>query len=248
MQGTRKIKELKMRQAELIFIPSPGIGHLVSTLEFAKRLIDRDGRLLITILTMKLPFIPLADTYTRSVTASQPRIQLIDLPQVDPPPSELWSSPENYLSSFIESNIPNVKDTITKIVSSKSTSDSAEVAALVLDFFYVSMTNVGRELGLPAYLFLTSNAGFLGLMLYLPIRHDQTSIEFSDSDPESVIPGFVNPVPTGVMPSAVLNKYGGYTTYIKLAQRFRDTERIIVNTFPELEPYALDSFSNGQNP
>ncbi|KAB1210667.1 UDP-glycosyltransferase 71C4 [Morella rubra] len=237
-----------MRQAELIFIPSPGIGHLVSTLEFAKRLIDRDDRLLITILTMKFPFIPLADAFTRSVTASQPRIQLIDLPQVDPPPSELWSSPENYLSSFIESNIPNVKDTITKIVSSKSTSDSAEVAALVLDFFCVSMIDVGRELGLHAYLFLTSNAGFLGLMLYLPIRHDQTSIEFSDSDPESVIPGFVNPVPTGVMPSAVSNKDGGYTTYIKLARRFRDAEGIIVNTFTELEPYALDSFFNGQTP
>lgn len=60
-----------MRQADLIFIPTPGIGHLVSTLEFAECLIDRDDRLLITILSMKFPFTTLADAYTRSVTASQ---------------------------------------------------------------------------------------------------------------------------------------------------------------------------------
>jgi hypothetical protein len=72
--GTRKIKEhsskkrkdqrAKKRQAELIFIPVPGIGHLVSAIEFVKCLIDRDDRLLITILSMKFPFTPLADTYT----------------------------------------------------------------------------------------------------------------------------------------------------------------------------------------
>jgi hypothetical protein len=237
-----------MRQAELIFIPTPGIGHLVSTLEFAKRLIDRDDRLLITILSMKFPFTPLADAYTRSLTASQARIQLIELPQVDPPPAELLNSVEGYISVFIESNIPNVKRCLTKIVSSNSNSGSARVAVLVLDFFCLSMIDVGRELGLPSYLFLTSNAGFLGLMLYLPSRHNQMNIEFSDSDPALLIPGFVNPVPPVVMPSAVFNKDGGYTAYIKLAQRFRDTKGIIVNTFTELEQHALGSFPDGQTP
>jgi hypothetical protein len=131
-----------MRQAELIFIPTPGIGHLVSTLEFAKRLIDRDDRLLITILSMKFPFTPLADAYTRSLTASQARIQLIELPQVDPPPAELLNSVEGYISVFIESNIPNVKRCLTKIVSSNSNSGSAWVAVLVLDFFCLSMIDV----------------------------------------------------------------------------------------------------------
>jgi hypothetical protein len=85
----RKDEREKMRQAELVFIPTPGMGHLVSTLEFAKRLLDRDDRLLITVLSMKFPSSPVADAYTRSLTASQARIQVVDLPQVDPPPSEL---------------------------------------------------------------------------------------------------------------------------------------------------------------
>lgn len=239
-----------MKQAaELIFVPVPGIGHLVSTLEFAKRLIDRDDRLFIKILSMKFPFTSTADAYTRSLTASQPRIQIIDLPQVDPPPSlDLSVSVENYIYLFIEENIPNVKKAVTDIVSSNNNSGSSHVVALVLDFFCLSMIDVGTELNLPSYLFLTANLGFLGLMLCLPTRHNQIGTEFSESDPEFLIPGIVNPVPSGVLPSAVFNKHGGYTAYIKLAQRFRDTKGIMVNSFRELEPYALDSLSDGQIP
>ena len=237
-----------MKQAELIFIPMPFIGHLVSTIEFAKSLIDRDDRLLITILSMKFPFIPTADAYTRSVTASQPRIQLIDLPQVDPPPSDLWSSPENNLCVYIENYVPTVKNTVTDIVSSNSNSGSSRVVGLVLDLFCVSMIDVGRELSLPSYLFLTSGAGLLGLMLCLPSRHEQIGTEFSELDPDLLIPGIVNPVPSGVLPSPLFNKDGGYTASVKLARRFRDTKGIMVNTFRDLEPYALDSFSDGKTP
>ena len=235
-----------MRQAaELIFIPMPGMGHLVSTLEFAKRLLDRDDRLLIKVLSMKFPSSPLADAYTRSLTASHARIQLLDLPQVDPPPSESFKSPQAYICAFIESNIPNVKHAVTKILSS----GSARVVALVLDFFCLSMIDVGGELGLPSYLFFTSNAGFLGLMLYLPTRHNKVNgAEFNDADPPLLLPGFVNPVMAAVLPSAVFNKDGGYAAYIKLAQRFRDAKGIIVNTFTELEQHGLLSFSDGQTP
>uniref|UniRef100_A0A2N9IIG4 Glycosyltransferase n=1 Tax=Fagus sylvatica TaxID=28930 RepID=A0A2N9IIG4_FAGSY len=236
-----------MKKAELIFIPTPGIGHLVSTLEFAKRLTDRDDRLLIKILSIKFPstLYPFAESYTKSLTSSQPRIQLIDLPLVDPPPSDLLKSRVNYVSVYVENNIPNVKDTVTKIVqSSNSNSTSSRVVGLVLDFFCLSMIDVGRELNLPSYLFLTCNAGFLGLTLYLPNRHNQIGTEFSESDSELLIPGILNPVPPSVLPSAVLEKDGGYTAYIKLSRRLRDTKGIIVNTFKELEQYALDSFSD----
>ncbi|KAF5446749.1 hypothetical protein F2P56_032352 [Juglans regia] len=236
-----------MRQEQLIFIPAPGVSHLVSTLEFANRLIDRDDRILITIVYMKSPSTPLAELYTRSIADSQPRIQLVYLPRVDPPPSELLNSPEKFIYAFVENHVPKIKDTVRKIISSSSNSDSARVAALVLDFFCLSMIDVGTELGLPSYLFLTFNAGFLGFMLHLPTRHNQISTEFTDSDPELSIPGFVNAVPPGVLPSSVFNR-DGYSTFIKLAKKFRETKGIIVNTFTEMEQRALDSFSDGQTP
>ncbi|KAG5238330.1 UDP-glycosyltransferase 71D [Salix suchowensis] len=194
-----------MKKQELIFIPGPGVGHLSSCLELAKRLLEHDDRLSITALVMNMPFTSSIDSYTRSLTASQPRIKFVHLPGVDPPPSDLVrKSPEAYICDFIESHITQVRAAVTDIISSLSNSD-VRVAGFVLDFFCVSMIDIANEFSLPSYIFITSNAGFLGLMLYLPGRHDEIS---------------------------------------EVARRFRDGKGIIVNTFAELEPFVLRSFSD----
>lgn len=115
------------------------------------------------------------------------------------------------------------------------------VSGVVLDFFCSSFADVATELGLPNYVYLTSGAAMLSLMLYLPTRH--VSTPFAWSDPEFVMPGFANSVPPGVLPSAVLNSEGGYIAYLKMAKRFRETKGIILNTFQELESYALSTLS-----
>ena len=237
-----------MKNSELVFIPAPAIGHLVSTLEFAKRLIHLDDRLFITILCMKFPLPPYADDYTNSLVGSQSRLKLVHLPPVDSPPAELLKSLENYAYVYISSLIPHVRNALTQIVSSYSNSDTTQVAGLVLDFFCVPMVDVANELGLPSYLFMTSNPGFLSLMLYLPIRHKQISSEFEESDPELTLPGFLNPIPSSVLPWPVFCKDGGYTAYIKLSQRFRETKGIIVNSFAELESHSVSYPNDGQTP
>ncbi|KAL7253951.1 hypothetical protein ACSBR1_008319 [Camellia fascicularis] len=249
---SQKRSKSEMKKAELVFIPSPAIGHLVSIVEFAKRLIDRDDRFSITILVIKFKSstLPNIDSYTNSLSASQPLIRLIELPQLHPPKSpELAKSPANYITLYIESFKPHIKHVLGNLIgSTHSHPNSPRLVGLVLDFFCISMIDVGNELGLPSYLFLTSGAAFLGLMLYIPTRHDRVSTEFSESDPEFLIPGFTNPVPPRVLPSAVFNKDGGYAAYLKLAKRFRDTKGIIVNTLLELESHAISSFCNDQTP
>ncbi|KAL5748049.1 hypothetical protein ACOSQ2_025346 [Xanthoceras sorbifolium] len=213
-----------MKKAELVFVPAPGVGHLVATLEFAKRLIDRGF----------LPFTSFVDAYSKLNTASRSGIRLIDLPEVEPPSPELLKeSAEFYFTLFIESQLHYVRNIVSDIVSSRSCSESVRVTGL-------------NSVCLLIYS-LTSNAGFLGLMLYLPTRHDQISTVFESSDSELLIPGFVNPVPVFVLPSALFNKYG-YSSYIKLAQRFNNVNGIIVNTLSELEPYAVNSISSSLNP
>ncbi|KAJ6309955.1 hypothetical protein OIU76_014823 [Salix suchowensis] len=233
-----------MKKQELIFIPGPGVGHLSSCLELAKLLLDHDDRLSITALVMNMPFTPPVSSYTRSITASQPRIKLVHLPEVDPPPSDLLrKSGEAYVCDFIESSTPQVRAAVTDIISSLSNSD-VRVAGFVLDFFCVSMIDIANEFSLPPYIFIPSNAGFLGLTLYLLERHDEISEVMKMSDPDSLIPGIFNPVPARVLPDALFNEDGGHDTYVKVARRFRDGKGIIVNTFAELEPFVLRSFSD----
>ncbi|XP_057442279.1 UDP-glycosyltransferase 71K2-like [Lotus japonicus] len=234
---------LNEKKTELIFIPSPGIGHLTSTLEFAQLLIKSDNNLSITVLTIKLPTIPFSNSYIRSVLASQPRIQLIDLLEVEPPPQKQpLGPPAYYMWSYMESLKPHVKVTMQNILSTNPN----PVVGLVLDFFCVSMIDVGNELGIPSYLFFTTNVGFLSFMLSLQKR--QIEDVFSHSDHELLILGFSNLVPSSVLPDAACNKDGGYFAYYKLAERFRETKGIIVNTFSELEQDAIDALSDGHTP
>ncbi|GKV21696.1 hypothetical protein SLEP1_g31650 [Rubroshorea leprosula] len=122
-----------MEKAELIFIPLPGIGHLVSTVELAKRLLHRDERISVTLLSMKSPF-GSVDAYTKPLTASEPRIRLVDLPPVTHPSPDLFiKSLEAYIYSFIEAQIPQVRKTVTDIVSSCSVSGSSRVVGYRFD-------------------------------------------------------------------------------------------------------------------
>ncbi|KAF5727334.1 putative Glycosyltransferase [Tripterygium wilfordii] len=236
----------KMKKAELIFVPFPAPTHLVPTIEFAKLLLNRDDRISVTILLMKLPGF-FVDEITQSLTES--RIQLVDLPHVDPPPPDLLEkSFPAYFTAYVEIHIPHVRNIVSDIVSSRSDSDSARIVGLVVDIMCVSMIDVSKELDLPSYMFLASNAGLLGLMLYLPSRHSKMSSEFHEADPELLIPGFVNQVPPRVLPEALFNKDGGYAAYIKLAQKVREAKSIIVNTFADLEESMLSSFGDSRNP
>ncbi|KAK8596222.1 hypothetical protein V6N12_064721 [Hibiscus sabdariffa] len=77
------------------------------------------------------------DAYINSLTASQPDgIQVIDLPQVDPPLlGSTTKSPESFIHAFIESYISPVRNVVRDIVSTKSSSDETRVSGLVLDLF-----------------------------------------------------------------------------------------------------------------
>ncbi|KAK8352084.1 hypothetical protein V6Z11_1Z115300 [Gossypium hirsutum] len=246
-----------MKKVELIFVPTPGAGHLASTVEFVKRLIHHDDRILVTILSIEWNSSGFADAYSEWLATSQPdRIQLIQLSPVDPPPLHLWTlAPEAFMYALIQSYIPHVRNAVTNILSMKSTSDSTRVAGLVLDLFCSPMVDVATELGLSSYIYLTSNASFFGLVLYLQALHRQNGSEFEYPNPENpnkdlghLIPGFANPVPSHVLPSLMFNKHGSYTAFVKIAERFKDAEGIVINTFEELETYALSCFVNGQNP
>ncbi|KAK8598594.1 hypothetical protein V6N13_094559 [Hibiscus sabdariffa] len=198
-----------MENIELIFVPAPGTGHMVSAVEFSKRLIHRDGRIRITILFMKWFPNASVDAYMESLAASQPDgIQVIHLPQVDLPSFDPTKSIESFFPAIVESYTPPVRNAVRDIVSMKSGSDETRVAGVVLDFFCSPMIDIATNFDLPSYIFFTTNAAFLGFMLYVPDRHSLNNSEFETSDPEHLIPGFANPVPTCVLPSAVFSRMG----------------------------------------
>ncbi|XP_059450371.1 anthocyanidin 3-O-glucosyltransferase 2-like [Corylus avellana] len=228
-----------MKRAEMVFVPAPGVGHLVSLIEFAKCLLERDDRLSITVLVIKPPLANILDAFIQSIAASHTRIKCILLPPVDPPPGEVFlSSLEKFFTDFIESHKSHVKEAIISSV----LSNSIPLAALVVDILCSAMIDVAHELGVPSYVFFPSNAACLGFLLYMPTRHDQVGIEFSESDPESVMPSYVNPVPSSVLPTFAFHKEGGYISMVYHGRKCKEANGILVNSFHELESHAFSSF------
>ncbi|KAF8041585.1 hypothetical protein BT93_A0241 [Corymbia citriodora subsp. variegata] len=233
-----------MVKAELVFVPSPGYGHLVSTVEMAKLLVDRDPRVFITLLIMKLPYVSHSgiDDRTRSLANSMAgRFQFVHLPDIDPI-SE--TNPSKIRDLCFESYKPHVKEAIIeRLTRSVSGPDSPRLVGLVVDMFCTTMIDVAKELRVPSYVFFTSSAAFLGLMLHLQRLQDEHGIdstEFRDSDTELDFPNFTNPLPAKVLPTAYLVKEAA-PAYIEHARRFRETKGIFVNTFAELETHVFES-------
>ncbi|XVF71103.1 hypothetical protein PTKIN_Ptkin12aG0008300 [Pterospermum kingtungense] len=72
-----------MKKAELVFIPWPGMGHLVSPVQLAKKLVDLNPNLSITLIIIKSPTDPKVTPYVDSLAANTTtsRIKFIVHPQ-----------------------------------------------------------------------------------------------------------------------------------------------------------------------
>ncbi|XP_027062451.1 anthocyanidin 3-O-glucosyltransferase 2-like [Coffea arabica] len=231
-----------MKKAELVFIPSPGMGHLVSTVELAKLLIDRGEQLSITVLIMKLPFDKKVSSYTSMLSeSSDSRIRFLDLK-----PGES-SSQSTFSSAFLYHFIDNHKSSVRDILAEMTNSASSDLAGVVIDMFCTSMIDVANEFGVPSYIFYTSGAAMLGLVLHMQsLRADfnEDVTNYKNSDVELAIPTYINPVPAKVLPSVIFDKDGGCDMFLNQAKRYKETKGIIINTFLELESHAVKALSN----
>lgn len=234
-----------MKKAELVFIPSLGMGHLVSMVEIAKLIINRDNRVSITVLIMNL-FDSQVSAYSQSLQSTLTgSIRFMELPQLAPPTTT--GSRAHFLSSFIDSQIPLVQNAVTDLFGS----DTRRLAGFVIDMFCTCMIDVANQFRVPSYMFFTSGAAFLDLMLHvrsLTDDYNQVLSELKDSDTEFTVPSLVNPVPAKVLPQVFFDKDGWADYLLQHARRFGETKGIMVNTFVELESRAVDCLSNGRAP
>ncbi|KAL3633850.1 hypothetical protein CASFOL_022612 [Castilleja foliolosa] len=126
-------------KTELVFIRSPGRGHLSATLEMAKLLVDRDQCLSVTVLVIKPSYDPkgTAHSYSDHFFETNPRIRFVDIPPVEYSPTSSF-----HLPHFIESHKNHVRDDVAKIASAQG-SESKLVG------FVVNIYQCGRRVWHP---------------------------------------------------------------------------------------------------
>ena len=234
------------KKAQLVFVPAPGISHLVSTAEFAKLLINRDHRLSIALMVINSPFDTKTAPYTESLASSSfsDRIHVINLPEC---PNLSQSDRGSLMNTLIETQKPHIKEAVSNLTRSDS---APPLAAFVVDMFCTAMIDIAKEFGVPSLVFYTSGAALLGLMLHLHTlreRDNYVAYELEGSDTELTIPSFANPVPSRVLPGIALRKQWD-SFFLTYASRLKQADGFIVNSFEELESHAVHSFCGGAIP
>ncbi|KAJ6380550.1 hypothetical protein OIU77_029444 [Salix suchowensis] len=237
-----------MKRSELVFIPSPGIGHVTSTVELALLLVSRDDRFVVTIILMKLPFDEKFTSYCKSLTEStiSNNIKFLYLPLLE---QALDMKAKDILAFYMETYKPLVKEALAQLIESSTSSPDKppRLIGLLVDMFCVTMVDVGNDFGLSSYVFFTSGVGYLSLLFSMQTMKDEQNVDstqFKDSDTELVISGFAKPIPARVLPSMFLNK-DVVPGFLELARKYRQTKGIVVNTFLELESHVMSSFFEG---
>lgn len=142
------------------------------------------------------------------------------------------------------------KPIVRELVASRF-NGSPRLGALVVDMFCTPMIDVGKEFGVPTYVFFTSNASFLGIMFHfqtLDDEHCQEISELANSVTELIIPSYANPVPPSVLPFLFIDKDSWSKRFICYTRKYREAKGIIVNTLLELEHHALQSYDDKTPP
>lgn len=233
-------KNKGMERAELVFIPFPGIGHLVSTIETAKILVEQNQNLSITLVIFKFPLETKIESYIKSLSESPiSRMKLVEIVQEQDSNSlpSKGESKSTFLFDWIDSHKSKVRNVVAGI---------SKLSGIMVDMFCTCMIDVANEFGVPSYIFYTSGAAMLGLTLHLQtlrddFKHDIT--DYKDKDVKLDIPTYINPVPAKVFPGVLFDKEGGCEGFLDQAKRYRETKGIIINTFVELETHAIQALS-----
>ncbi|KAF8090245.1 hypothetical protein N665_0482s0038 [Sinapis alba] len=235
---------------ELVFIPSPGDGHIRPLVEVAKLLVDRDDNISVTVIIipqMQGFSSGSSSSYIASLsTASEPRLRYNVLSVVDEPNSD---DPKESFLTYIDNFKPSVRALVENLTDPGQ--PESLLAGFVVDMFCTAMIDVANECGVPSYMFYTSNATFLGLQSHVQYLNDVKEYDVSemkDSDTtELEVPTLSRPLPVKCFPSVMLSK-DWIPIFISQARRFKETKGILVNTFAELEPQAMKFFSGGDHP
>ncbi|KAK7382999.1 hypothetical protein VNO78_28664 [Psophocarpus tetragonolobus] len=212
------------KAARLVFIPFPGVSHLASTLEFAKLLINRDERIWITVLVIKLP------NSQDDATAGLERLEIINLPDCES---------HKPITDIVEQQKPHVKQVVSEL---KLRSSGVPLAGFVVDMFCTTMIDVAKHFELPSLVFFTSALAFLALMLHLHSLREQGDTDFKTQD-QILIPTFANPVPSTALPSSVLNKDWD-SFFVAFGRGLLKADAIVINSFQDLESHVLANFNS----
>ncbi|KAI3982146.1 hypothetical protein MKX01_019052 [Papaver californicum] len=230
---------LESLHPHIIIFPSPGMGHFIPLVEFAKRLVlNHSISIKFTIPTETNS--PPSEAQ-KSVLDSLPGsidcifltpVNLSDLPNDAPGASRIALTVNRSLSCL--------SDLIKTITSTH------HVVALVVDIFGTSALDVANEFNITTYIFSPSTAMCLSLYFHLPDMDQAYSCEYRDVPHPIQIPGCVPIWGTDLSNPLEDRKSESYKRIVQYWRRLTMAAGILLNSFEDLEPGPIKALNGKQ--
>ncbi|PIA49081.1 hypothetical protein AQUCO_01300140v1 [Aquilegia coerulea] len=219
----------------IVVLPTPGMGHLIPLIEFAKRLVlNHDFSVTF--------FIPTENNSPskaqKTVLNSLPKaIDYIFLPPVNFDDLNEDVKIETRISLTVTRSLSSLRDAFTKMVA------NMRVVALVVDLFGTDAFDIAKEFQVPSYIFYPTTAMVLSLFLELPKLDEKYSCEYKDLPELVKLPGCVPIHGSDFLTPAQDRKNEAYKWLLHHCKRYKLAEGILVNSFIDLEPTAFKALS-----
>ncbi|XP_030488749.2 hydroquinone glucosyltransferase [Cannabis sativa] len=227
------------QKPHLAILPSPGMGHLIPLVEFAKRLVRAHD---FTITFVVSTDGPVPSKTQKSVLSALPEeIDHVFLPPVNFDDLPEDTKVETIITLTVARSLPALRNIIKSMFSR-----FGSVSALVVDLFGTDAFDVAREFNMLSYIFYPSTAMALSLFLHLPILDETVSCEFRELPEPVRIPGCI-PIPGKELLDPVQDRTNdAYKWTLHNAKRYRLADGIMVNSFLELETGAVSYLTKSE--
>ncbi|XVE64710.1 hypothetical protein DITRI_Ditri07aG0123400 [Diplodiscus trichospermus] len=216
----------------VVIMPTPGMGHLIPLIEFAKRLVDYHK----FAVTFIIPNDGSPMKLQRQLLLALPEtISSIFLPPVsfDDLPGD--SKIETRIILSLTRSLHLIRDSFNVLAKLN------RVVAFVVDVFGIDAFDVAKEFGLEPYVFIATNGMILSLIFELPKLDQIFSCEYRDLPEPIKLPGCVPFRGSDIADPLQHRKDFAYQETLQQCRRIPLAAGIIVNSFMELEKDAFEA-------
>ncbi|PON42236.1 UDP-glucuronosyl/UDP-glucosyltransferase [Parasponia andersonii] len=218
-------------------LPSPGMGHLIPLVEFAKRLVTAHD----CTVTFVVPTDGPPSKAQKSVLGALPEaIDHLFLPPVNFDDLPEGPKIETLITLTVARSLPALRNVFRSLAS------RSNLVSLIVDLFGTDAFDVAREFNVFSYVFYPSTAMALSLFLHMPVLDETVSGEFRELHDPIRIPGCI-PIPGPELLDPLQDrKNDAYKWALHNAKRYRLADGIMVNSFRELEPGPVTNLSKSE--
>ncbi|XP_038875136.1 hydroquinone glucosyltransferase-like [Benincasa hispida] len=216
----------------VLMMSSPGMGHLIPLIEFAKRLVFLHRFTVTFVIPSGEPPSKAQISVLNSLPSAIDHLFLPLAPLNDLPTE---AKAETIIFYAVTRSLPSLRDHFKSMVT------QLNLVAFVVDQFGTVAFDVAREFNVPPYIYLPCAATTLSLILHISKLDESIVGEYVDLTEPIRLPG-CSPIPGKELPDPFLVREDeSYKLFIDTMSRFVLAEGIFVNSFPELEPNPINA-------